>query len=57
MSVVLVHISTIRPGDTIVHNGKPVTVCKNNIKRDQMMGVTVFGDSYLLGNKLVEKVI
>lgn len=52
-----VHISTITGGDTILHNGKITTVSENNIKHDNFMGKTLFGDSYKMGNKLVTKII
>lgn len=48
-----VHISTIRAGDTIEHNGVLHTVCKKDIKNDPFMGITVFGDSYRLGHSPV----
>ena len=52
-----VHISCIKSGDTIIHNdGKLTTVCKNNIKRDSFMGITLFGDSYKLGYQLVKRI-
>jgi len=43
-----IHISRIRSGDTILHNNKSMTVCKNNLKRG-FCGLTVFGDSYKMG--------
>lgn len=49
-----VHISQVRPGDAIMHNGEMVTVSANNIRHCKFMGTTVFGDSYNLGYKLVE---
>ena len=52
-----VHISTIKQGDVILHNGELVTVSNNFIKRDPFMGLTLYGDSYNLGNKPVIKVI
>ena len=52
-----VHISQISAGDTIVHNGIVTTVSGNNIKRSEFMGRTLFGDSYELGTKPVEKVV
>lgn len=52
----LVHISAIRPGDTIMHNGEVKTVCRNDIKRG-FMGKTVLGDSYQLGYKPVTLVV
>lgn len=56
MSIVEVHISTIRIGDTIEHNGELHTVGRNNIKRG-FMGKTLFGDSYRMGRTLVKKVV
>lgn len=52
-----VHISQISVGDTIEHCGKITTVSANNIKRDSFMGITLFGDSYNLGTKAVNKVV
>lgn len=52
-----VHISTIRAGDTIQHDGKVVTVCGKDIKRCNFMGITIFGDSYALGHRPVTKVV
>ena len=43
------HISRIRTGDTILHNNKTMTVCSHNIKRDDFMGISIFGDCYKLG--------
>jgi hypothetical protein len=50
-----VHISMIAVGDTVEHEGKLKTVCKNNIKRG-FCGRTLFGDSYHAGYKLVKRV-
>lgn len=52
-----VHISQISAGDTIEHYGKLTTVSGNNIKRDNFLGTTLFGDSYNLGTKPVNKVV
>lgn len=52
-----VHISQISAGDTIEHNGKLTTVSANNIKRDAFMGTSLFGDTYKLGYKPVQKVV
>ena len=51
-----VHISSIKPGDTVKHEGIIKTVSKNNIKRCSFMGLTLFGDSYQLGYKPVSRV-
>jgi len=50
-----VHKSTIRPGDAVLHNEKLMTVCVNDIKRCEFMGLTIFGDSYMSGLKPVIK--
>ena len=47
-----VHISTIKCGDTIVHDGLMRTVCDGNIKRG-FCGITLFGDSYRMGTLMV----
>lgn len=52
-----VHISQISAGDTIEHYGKITTVSANNIKRGGFLGITLFGDSYNLGTKAVNKVV
>ena len=51
------HISDIRIGDTVMHNGEMKTVGKNNLKYDSFMGYSLFGDSYKLGRQAVEVVI
>lgn len=51
----LVHIDSIFPGDTVVHEGVERTVGRENIKHG-FMGKTLFGDSYRLGRKKVELV-
>ncbi len=50
-----VHISQIKVGDIIIHNGEEKTVSGNNLKRCRFMGTTLFGDSYKLGYQLVTK--
>lgn len=52
-----VHISRINAGDTINHNGKLRTVNRENIKRNTFSGITLFGDSYNLGHKLVKRIL
>lgn len=47
--------STIRPGDAILHNGKIMTVCVNDITRCNFYGIKIFGDSYKLGYQPVLK--
>ena len=50
-----VHITTICPGDTILHYGELKTVCRNNIKHNEFMGISIFGDSYRSGYLPVKK--
>lgn len=53
----LVHINTIKVGDTIIcEDGQMRTVGKNNIKSG-FTGITLFGNPYHLGHKKVKKVI
>lgn len=52
-----VHKSDVKCGDTIIHNGTMVTVCKKDITRCDFFGVNLFGDSYMIGRKLVERVL
>tara|TARA_R110000765_G_scaffold337033_1_gene427372 strand:- start:321 stop:494 length:174 start_codon:yes stop_codon:yes gene_type:complete len=52
-----VHISKINIGDAILHDGKVRTVCKDNIKEGGFMGRSIFGDSYNLGYKTVQRVV
>lgn len=51
-----VHISTIQPGDVIIHYGELKTVSGTFIKKDTFMGTTLYGDSYRSGYKKVTKV-
>jgi len=48
-----VHISQIKVGDTVLHDGVIRTVCKNNINHCSFMGKSIFGDSYKLGRDKV----
>lgn len=52
-----VHITTIKAGDTVMHNDVMMTVCDSDLSRVDMLGVTLFGDSYHMGYKTVTKVI
>lgn len=45
------HISTIKAGDTVVHNNVLRTVCKNDIRRSEFFGTSLFGDSYNMGRR------
>lgn len=57
MTTVDTHISMIRVGDTIIHNGKEMTVCEKDITSCDFLGTKIFGDCYRLGYKSVKKVI
>lgn len=52
-----VHISNIRQGDMIEHNGVIKTVSSKDIKKSNFMGLTIFGDSYNIGHKPVIKIV
>lgn len=47
------NIRDIRAGDIVVRDNIPTTVCNRDIKRDEFMGITLFGDTYNLGYKPV----
>lgn len=47
------HISKVQHGDTIFHKGKIKTLTNDNIRRCSFMGVSIWGDSYHGGHKLV----
>jgi len=51
-----IHISNVTVGDTVIHNNEMKTVSNTNIKRDSVMGTSIFGDTYHLGKNLVTKV-
>ena len=54
--IVLIHKNRVVAGDVIVcPDGKERTVCQENIKYNTFMGVTIFGDSYHAGHKLVPR--
>ena len=44
MKTIDVHISKIKIGDTILHNGEAKTVSKRNFGWSSFMGLTLFGD-------------
>lgn len=53
----LVHISTIRPGDVVIHGEKERTVGKKDVRHGGFMGSSIFGDCYRLGQVPVKKVV
>ena len=54
--IVETHISCIKVGDTVMHEGMMKTVNGTSIKRGGFMGTSLWGDSYHLGNKPVQLV-
>lgn len=56
MKTKMVHKSEIRVGDTVLHNGELRTVGKEAFGNDEFMGLTLWGDSYRCGYKMVEVV-
>lgn len=56
MKTKLVHKSEVKIGDTVIHNGDLRTVGKETFGRDEFMGLTLWGDSYMLGYQKVEVV-
>ena len=48
--------SEIKIGDTVIHNGDLRTVGKETFGKDELMGLTLWGDSYALGYRKVEVV-
>lgn len=51
MTKISTHISDVKAGDTVEHNGDLRTVCQRDIKRDPFMGTSLFGDTYRCGTR------
>ncbi|WP_436658700.1 hypothetical protein [Acinetobacter sp. P1(2025)] len=51
-----VHISTIAVGDTVMHKGQMLTVCRKDISKS-FCGHSIFGDSYRSGRIPVKRVL
>ncbi len=51
------HISEIRVGDLVNHQGEVRTVCKSNMHKCPSMGHLLFGDSYSIGTVLVKRLV
>lgn len=56
MEINKVNIKDITVGDTVIHNGGIKTVCRRAFSYDGFVGVMLWGDSYNVGQKLVERV-
>lgn len=52
-----VHISDIKWGDTVFHDGYIRTVGKKDIKKGGFMGDTLWGDSYKGGRDMVKRAL
>lgn len=52
-----VHISEITVGDTVIEDGEAMTVGKESFNRCPFMGLSLFGDTYLLGRRLVTRLV
>ncbi len=49
-----IHIQSVRIGDTVLcSDGRERTVCPKDFKANREIGITLFGDSYQLGQKMV----
>jgi hypothetical protein len=55
--IVYVHKNAINKGDTVIYKGKVKTVSGTDIKNDNIMGITIFGDSFKLGKEPVIKLL
>lgn len=56
-TIIPTHISQINIGDTIkCRDGVIRTISSDNIHREKLIGITIFGDSYNIGHIPVEKV-
>ena len=55
--IVETHISDIRHGDIIVENDELVTLSRDYIKSDPLLGRTIRGNSYNGGRKPVLKAV
>ena len=55
--IVETHITDIQHGDIIIENGALVTLSRNYIKNDQLLGRTIRGNSYNGGRKPVLKAV
>ena len=53
----LIHISLVDIGDIIRHDGRDRTICKKDIGKVELLGRTIWGDSYWAGNKPVIRVL
>lgn len=57
MKTKMVHKSEVKIGDTVIHRGYIRTVNANTFSKDEFMGLLLWGDSYRLGQEMVEVII
>ena len=57
MKTKMVHKSEVKIGDTVIHRGYLRTVGKETFGKDEFMGLTLWGDSYKLGQEKVEVIV
>ena len=55
--IVETHVTDIKHGDVIIENGEMVTISRNYIKSDSLIGRTVRGNSYNGGRLPVQKAV
>lgn len=51
------HIRDLAVGDTVIHNGKMLTVDKNKLQHDRDGSTSLEGDSYRCGIVAVQRVV
>ena len=51
------NINYVKAGDTILHNNELKTLTWQNIKYNEFMGLSIFGDNYQCGHKKVKVVM
>lgn len=51
-----VNVSRIKAGDTVLIDGQLKTVCQKDLGYDELLGPTLWGDSYKAGHEKVTRV-
>ena len=52
-----IHVSLVKPGDTVMYRGQMRTVSKSNMSHDPFMGHKLFGDNFMCGLEPVSLVV
>ena len=55
--IIEVNIKDVKAGDLILFNNEIKTVNKKDIHFSEFMGISIFGDNFKCGHKLVKKII